>query len=333
MLFFKNTNRIKFVEFTQNYISVCCYSQGFKWKLNSICNILKDYEQQTDTVLYTDSFTVLTCERFMSYLQQTRNLKNNSIRDIVSKIITLLNKAEGEGYRVKNSLKKVFPRYEFTTQVYLTVDELKRLYDLDNLSIELELVRDVFLIGCFTGLRKSDLLSLTAENFQDRYIITTTKKTKIQIKIPIHPTVRQIFIKYNYQMPILHSDQSYNMQIKKVCKAACIADIVKNEFTKGGKRIVEHVHKFELISSHTARRTAITNMYLNNTPLLSIMSATGLLSLQNMLLYIRVSNVEHLKTLEQSFIYDNIMTIETRQDHFKHVKQFIRKRSNILRNG
>ncbi|MDB5208187.1 MAG: integrase [Flavisolibacter sp.] len=45
--------------------------------------------------------------------------------------------------------------------------------------------------------------------------------------------------------------------------------------TKGGKRVTETFRKFELITTHTARRSFATNAYLNTVPTISIMKITG----------------------------------------------------------
>lgn len=68
---------------------------------------------------------------------------------------------------------------EETYSVYLNSDELKKIYKCD-LSDEprLDRVRDLFLIGCCTGLRFSDLSLLSSDNIDNVESVITIKTVK-----------------------------------------------------------------------------------------------------------------------------------------------------------
>lgn len=64
-----------------------------------------------------------------------------------------------------------------------------------------ERIRDLFVIGCLTALRYSDYSTLTKDNLRDGYIIKRTKKTNVDVKVPAHDYVREIFEKYDGTYP------------------------------------------------------------------------------------------------------------------------------------
>lgn len=74
------------------------------------------------------------------------------------------------------------------------------------------------------------------------------------------------------------------------------AKIVKS-FTKEGMRQQVTYKKWEMISSHTARRSFATNEYLAGTPTLTIMAITGHKTEKSFLRYIKLTSAEHAKLL------------------------------------
>jgi integrase len=64
----------------------------------------------------------------------------------------------------------------------------------------LERVKDLFLIGCFTGLRFSDFIRIEPENITEeggaKYIEMLTKETSQRVVIPLKPIVTEILTKY-----------------------------------------------------------------------------------------------------------------------------------------
>ncbi len=189
---------------------------------------------------------------------------------------------------------------EETESIYLTTNEIDRLYQLqlsDN--NRLENVRDLFVIGCYTGLRFSDLSRLT-----DNHIIDNGTKLKIQTEktgdiviIPLHKYIREIMSRYNGGMPRVISNQKMNQYLKELGVLAKIDDKVIIHYTKGGKRTSETTNKYNLITVHTARRSFATNAYLNDIPTISIMKITGHRTEKAFLKYIKISQEDNANKL------------------------------------
>ena len=140
------------------------------------------------------------------------------------------------------------------------IEEIKKLEKIKLASKKLNQIRDMFLIQIYTCLRYSDLNNLKPENIlmNEGIIKIYQLKTADPTKIPISEKLKKILKNYaGFKLP-KYSNQKYNDYIKELCKLAGID--TKVEITKyyGKKRINETYEKWQLISSHTARRTNIT---------------------------------------------------------------------------
>ena len=124
-----------------------------------------------------------------------------------------------------------------------------------------EAIKDLFIVGCLTALRYSDYSTLTRANFGKDFITKITKKTGKKVTIPIHAFVREIYNKYDGEVSQGLTIQHFNRYIKKICQKVGINDPVTFDYTRGGKLVTETKPKYELISSHTARRSCATLLY------------------------------------------------------------------------
>jgi len=171
-----------------------------------------------------------------------------------------------------------------------SLDILRKEFNTDKLPDYLARVRDLFLIGCYTGLRFSDLSKLNKDNITvDNTINITTLKTNQKVIVPIHPITKQIFEKYNYQLPREISNQKFNEYLKDVAKIAGIKELITTESTVGGFKVSHTTEKYNLVTSHTARRSMATNAFLMDMPSISIMKITGHKTESAFMRYIKMS--------------------------------------------
>ncbi len=200
---------------------------------------------------------------------------------------TLLNVAEGKGIKVNQDFRK--PRFkvlrEESESIYLSEHELKLMWDLDLTSMPvLDRVRDLFLIGAYTALRVSDFNSLKSNNLIEennvRMIRVKTNKTGKVVAIPLHPVVELILNKYDGDIESLTkgkplTDQMINLSIKDIGRLARINERIEVSQTKGGLNTSITKKKYQLITSHTARRSFCTNAYFSGMSVLDIMTISG----------------------------------------------------------
>jgi integrase len=189
---------------------------------------------------------------------------------------------------------------EHSESIYLSEDEIKELYDLDLAKSErLNKVRDLFIIGCYTGLRFSDLSQLRPENINElgNMVKIRTQKTDEVVIIPLNSYIKKILTKYGGNPPEAYSNQKMNEYLKDLGKEAKIKENIIVTATKGGIRQSETFKKWQLITTHTARRSFATNAYLNNVPTISIMKITGHRTEKAFLKYIRISQEDNANKL------------------------------------
>lgn len=199
-----------------------------------------------------------------------------------------------EAYKRKLHTNIEFKSFDKPSQkvdsVYLSMEEYDLLYNLDLTGTQ-EIARDLFLLGCYTALRVSDYSRLKPEDIRDGFLYVEQKKTKQNVVIPVHKRVKEIIEKYGGSPKL--SEQKLNLHIKDICKMAGITELIG--VRENG--VYTYKEKCQLVSTHTARRSAATNMALNGTPLRDIMQITGHTSESNLLRYIRITNEQNARRL------------------------------------
>jgi hypothetical protein len=192
---------------------------------------------------------------------------------VIGRLKSIMNMARKEGL-VTNVEYMDFPVYkEGVTNIYLSLDELKQMRDADLKGDKnQELARDIFLFGCYIGQRVSDYN--TGKKFNITYVKTKNggqislvniiqQKGSVSVAIPLRSEPLEILKKYDYQIPYMHP-QKINLYIKEVGEIAKLDDEIEVKYTRGGAVKVETFYKYQLIKTHTARRSMITNMVIEN---------------------------------------------------------------------
>lgn len=177
--------------------------------------------------------------------------------------------------------------------VYLTADELHSIYTVKLKRKKACAVRDIFVVQCLTGLRYSDMINIYKENIQEddagKYITLVMKKTMKRVKIYFNDRAQHILEMYDYTLPHpkLEVINRYMPQIAKQAGVKGRVEIVK---LIGSKRVITHKEKWEVIRSHTARRTFITLMLEAGESITTIRSITGHSQLSSFSRYVAVSD-------------------------------------------
>ncbi|MDR6561286.1 MULTISPECIES: site-specific integrase [unclassified Arcicella] len=182
--------------------------------------------------------------------------------------------------------------------VYITREELRIIWMHEFKSDKLERVRDLFVFACSTGLRESDFSNVKPENIKDGSIHLTTIKTADPLVIPLNTYSRAVLEKYNNNLP-KYSQQKFNDYIKEVAKEIGI-DTPEQVITyKKGIRFETTVPKYELITSHTGRRTFITQSILRGLPIPVIRSMTGHKDLKSFQKYIKITDKDKRSEMDK----------------------------------
>lgn len=289
---------------------------------------LEAYEKHFKTKLRFQDIGLEFYRNFLFYCQNIEKINNNTIGGYVTNFKKWCKIIEIEGLPIN-------PQYrhsEFSTisnitkDVYLTEEEINKVYNHDfSHSERLDNVRDNFIFGLRTGLRISDFLSLEKYNFVGDYIEITTKKTAHPVVIPMHQQLKEILAKRNGNLPKQISDAKFNEYLKTVCQ-----DVGFKEMTEGAKmvnkkddtdffpdaklisknksrKIFGTYPKYELITSHTCRRSFASNLYgeISN---ITIMAITGHKTETQFLKYIKITPRENAEKLKEYWKNEKLKT-------------------------
>lgn len=257
------------------------------------------------------TFEDITLDYYLGFVDflKHRGYSPNTIGARIKGLKLFMNEAYERGLHsnLDFRLKRFSKPSEETKAIYLNENELKAIYDFDfSNNKKLDRVRDLFLIGCYTGLRFSDLSLLTTKNIneENNTINVKTQKTGKMVVIPIHAFIRQILLKYNNDLPKMLSNQKFNDYIKEVVKKVGIDEEIPIQREKDNLSYVDKVPKYELITSHTARRSFATNAYLAGIPAISIMKITGHKTEAAFMKYIKISEEENAIHLQTSKFFN-----------------------------
>lgn len=274
---------------------------------NTTLKHLRNYAEKRNKGIDFSNINLTFYSNFTKYLSQDLEMSTNTIGKYIKTIKTFLNEATERGYNENLEFRKskFKTTSEETDNVYLSTEELKIIEEKDLSSYpSLEKVRDLFLIGAYTGLRFSDFSQIKQENIiEEKSIIQIrTQKTKEKVSIPIHKVVKRILVKYDNAIPKAFTNQIMNKYLKDIAEECEIDTPTELTTTKSGKTNKTTVPKHKLITTHTARRSFATNCYLADIPSISIMKITGHKTEKSFLKYIKVTQEQNAdKLLNHSF--------------------------------
>ena len=241
-----------------------------------------------------DDINHTLCEEFIEWMSSERGLCANTRGSHVKFIKAAMNEAYKSKLHSNEDFRSFRKEIEQVDAVYLTNEEVTKVAQLP-LCGPYKTARDLFIIGCHTGMRFSDYSRLSMSDISDGVIHFITKKCKTPVDIPAHPRVLEILKSYGGVLPKI-TGQKFNNYIKQVCKEAGINESVL--VRKSGKHI--RCEKWELVSSHTARRTGLTNMYKAGIPTYRCMMISGHKTEQVFLTYLRITQEENAEFLKNN---------------------------------
>ncbi len=269
--------------------------------------LLSDFQTKYKTAIDFDAIDLGFYSDFSSYMAKTKDYTPATMGKHVSTLKTFLNSATQEGVNVNLKYQsKGFKAIETESDsIHLSETELLDIGRLDlSANPRLDKVRDLFLIGCYTGLRYSDFTTIRPKDIRqgkdgENFDIIQFK-TKVRVTIPIHKTVRAILDKYNGQLPEPISNQKFNNYLKEVTEMVeSLQVLITRSITKGGITFEDIKPKWQLVSSHTGRRSFATNAYERGVPTLSIMAITKHSTEKAFMGYIKTSANKHAEIIRK----------------------------------
>ncbi len=221
-----------FMRFIDDYIEERINKENSKrgtWKMfRTTANHLKKYAKDKGKVLDYEDFDYNFLNDFENWLYKApRRHSTNYASKVLSVVRQFLHAATRAGYNQNMtfsqrgySIDKIKIRKEV-----LSFDELRTLYDLDlSKNPRLNRVRDLFLIGAYSGLRFSDFTRIRPDHIivEDgiEMIHIFTQKTDTEVYIPLLPELRSILRRNGNSSPKTISNQKMNVYLKELFEYA-----------------------------------------------------------------------------------------------------------------
>lgn len=268
---------------------------------NKFRAIIKHLKKFRPKMKLTD-MTAKTFSEYADYLLEVVDMKNTTIIKNVKFMKWFLRWATEKGHLKSNDWENFEPKFKKLENkvIYLEWDELMSLYEykFPEEKKYLDRVRDLFCFCCFTSLRYSDAVALNRANIdiKNKSIYVVTKKTDNRLTIDLNKYSTTILEKYqgedfpeNKALPGI-SNQRANEYIKEACSVVGINAPVEIEYYKGAVRLKETHPKYELIGTHSGRRTFICNALIMGIPPSTVLQWTGHSDYKAMQPYISVAD-------------------------------------------
>ena len=234
----------------------------------SFKKVMEVYEKETKKKIQLQDISKPFVERFTNWLINKKNYSTNYAGKILDNLKTVCLDAEKLEIKVNPYAKQITGFKEQNNDRFIITLSFEELEQIRTAKLEIESLKNArnwLLLGCELGQRASDLLKLTPDDLRYKggriyFDIEQQKTGKFVTVGVIAPHVLYI-VENNFPYPI--SQQKLNKHIKDVCKIAEIDEMVKgSKYDKVTKRKkLDLYNKYDLITSHTFRRSFATNYY------------------------------------------------------------------------
>ncbi len=287
-------------------------------KYNTTVTRLKEYEKKYNLRLRHSDISLRFHQSFIAYLV-SKAYGNSTIEKYISQIKTFCREVGVAGLNINPEYKSRRFSYRRNKPLapYLNKEEIQSIFNLKIKNKTLDKVRDLFIVGLWTGLRISDLKEQKRMQIVgDDILISQTQKTLAPATIPIHPQVRGVLNKRNGKLPIFKLTPTaleilFNKKIKIICeKAGITKEIIGDKRDKGINRDVRGIYpKFELVSSHICRRSFVTNHY-GDIPNRAIMAITTHSSEKQLMDYNKISQDQYVEMVRAHWKKEDLSNLK-----------------------
>jgi integrase len=254
-------------------------------KLNNLKKRVEDYSPKAKYSGINQEWI----NRFINHLQDFQ--QPSTIHRTFKFLKQVLNHYHSEGIIDDRFKKLSYPKPFTQRQMVFTEEEIRMILDHTPSRRYLQRVKDLALIQMFTGLRYSDAVKINLSNIYNNQLNITTQKTNQIISIPLHNALKALLESYQYDLSELRiSNQKYNDYLKILIKESGVNSMFEVIRFENGVKKVYQEYKYDLVSSHTFRRTFITNAVLKGISLHVIQSITGHTTLKQLSQYVTLAD-------------------------------------------
>jgi len=227
---------------------------------------ISDFDYYLRTIKPLDHHQPLNNNGLMKHMQRFRKILNLGVR------LEWLTKNPFNAYDIR------FNKFErgFLTKYELDLIE-KKIFSIERL----QMIKDLFIFSCYTGLAYIDAINLTTSEISigidgQKWIYTTREKTQTSLKIPVLQQALDILERYNV------NPRSINR--------GTIFPLVSNQKVNGYLKEIADICQIEKrLTFHLARHTFATTVTLSNgVPIETVSNLLGHRSISTTQIYAKV---------------------------------------------
>jgi len=293
----------EFIEEKSNDYTGKGISKSTKTRYTYNKNLLFEFQNHHKIKISLGNFNEKLYNKFLKYCVEVKDHSANTVHRDIGLLKTFLFWALHKKYTFNNEFIgfKKPPKFQ-TDEIALNIEQVTKIYEHDfSKNKRLERVRDLFVIGCTTGMRFGNYSRISKNDIQGDFIRVTDLKSKSKkLAIPLNSISKEILEKYDYELPKI-TNQKMNLYIKEVFQELEFDDEIKKTMKYGDELVEKNSEFWRRISSHTARRSFITIMKNKRVPDKVIMSYTGHTSLEVFNAYYRPSEEDKINYMNEVF--------------------------------
>lgn len=292
--YFYNNMRNKIALFDHYRKKVTLFGDLNQNWLDEYCGFLREYTHLVDRQ---------KAKELKAQVQSNNKFNDNTLHRHVKVFLGFLDWVRKNYGVTIAELKNTIRQYTIDA-IHLTEKEIELLENTQLETAPQNLARDIFLLGIYSGQRFSDYSMFEKldiiETPHGEILIKRAKKTTHESFIPLTPKLKAILEKYNWRIPYIGKD-NFNIIIKNVCKKAGITTKVKKLYKSGNTKNVTNLEKWQMIGSHTARRTFITLSSEKGMPDHIIMKITGIRKADTLTKYKKTNQESVINFMQQTW--------------------------------
>ena len=230
-------------------------------------------------------------KRFADYLVEDKGVAVTTAKMYLHKLHAFLGEAMEYGY-IKDipyvNIKRILPKAQSKEKEYLTVQELKRLSDTPCGN---EVLKNAFLFSCYTGLRLSDIETLTWSDIVDKHNTSVVEKkqqkTDKMVRVPLCDEALEV-------LDTMLLDDLYDAETYRVfpLPSRTAIGLCLNNWIKRAK-IDKH------ISFHSARVTFATMSLQAGVDIAVVSRLCGHSNISTTMIYAKMTDTTYLNSVNK----------------------------------
>ena len=263
------------------------------------------YKRLADMMGTDDDWGDIDGDWYFRFLRSADALgySQNYKSTLLAKLKTVMNEGLSRGFHSNEEFRKFKTAYKTADAIALTQDEVDSLWSAELSGVQAR-ARDCFIVGVYCAGRFQDYSQLSEENVTDGRLRYIQRKTGAEVVIPCSPRIREVFARNGGRCPKI-SEQEVGRELKRICKTLGGSFLEKVEIrrTEGARIVIEKKARWELCSSHTARRSGATILYKSGVPIRLCRFLTGHTTDSMFLNYVKDGKDEGAELLSKSAFF------------------------------